>query len=162
MKNHLTSGDLNENLWNFFDEQIEDHDNWAKCYFVIAIAIIIILVIFHVVCWLCFSENFKDFCKNSPLEHINYYLFVLPVIMLDLFLFSKFSKHTKLIDHYVQKKQTLITMENIQKISELPEKDNLLKLYDMLLEPPIINDSQAIKVKLDNIMLEIKNFSKDK
>ncbi len=37
----------------------------------------------------------------------------------------------------------------------------ILKLYDKLLEPPIINDNQAIKVKLDKIMLEIGTI-KDK
>ncbi len=147
-----------EKLWVFCEEEINDHDKWAKIYMVLILAITITLFIIHKV------TSSKEISDLFTFKYADDYLTMLPVIIFDILCASKFLKHTKLIDHYAHKKFVLIAMQNINCNCEC-NSDNkesyILKLYDKLLEPPIINDNQAIKVKLDKIMLEIGTI-KDK
>lgn len=143
-----------ENLWMFCEEEINDHDKWAKIYFTLILAITITLFFLH--------KNSCQDLNSLTFKYTDDYLTMLPVIIFDILCASKFLKHTKLIDHYAHKKFIVVAMENIKIECNSDDKESyMLKLYDKLLEQPIINDNQAIKVKLDKIMLKIGNI-KDK
>ncbi len=150
----LDDSENHKELLQSYEKERINHRNWAVTYLILTLLVTLFGFCFH--CWWIKEITFDEFVNATPLGHLNYYLLILPIIALDILLVSQFLKHTKLIDYYGHKKLIIIFISG--KNSEFEEPANAkfkFALYDRLLEPPIVNDKQAIKVKLDKLMLAI-------